>query len=301
MAGRILAHVAQRAVDTAGEQDHEHDGHATATLLDQIAQSRDLFAQALRGSDIDPDQFVSNALNLVQQDLLDPDKKTKIFEAQPESVIGALLNCAQYGLRPGPFKEAWIIPKRKRGGIVMAEFQAHYRGLQRMAQAHPEVLRITTRVVYERDLFAVEEGTINRLTYEPLIGSVKDRGSRVVFFSLAMLANGESPFVWWHDKDMTNFRDKFVKAGERSPWFDPYGYDAMGRKTVLLRLLDEIPRQTRLVDLIAVDGTVRRDLDPAAPGYQVGERLEDQEDDVPPEPDLVDLDAAASGGASQQS
>jgi recombination protein RecT len=211
-------------------------------------------------------------------------------------VIGALLNCAQYGLRPGPFKEAWIIPKKKRGGVMMAEFQAHYRGLQRMAQAHPEVLRITTRVVYERDVFAVEEGTVNRLTYEPRIGSMKDRGNRVAFFSLAKLANGETPFIWWHDKDVTNFRDYVVKAGERSPWRDGYGYDAMGRKTVLLRLLDEIPRQTRLVDLIAVDGTVRRDLDPSAPGYEVGERLDDQEDELPPEPEPVDLDTAAPGG-----
>jgi recombination protein RecT len=285
--GRITEAVADRA---ATEQEQ---GQATATLLDAIVNAEPLFTTALNGTDIDPVQFVSNAVNVVKQDLLDPDKKTKIIECDQGSVIGALLNCAQYGLRPGPFKEAWIIPKKKRGGAVLAEFQAHYRGLQRMALAHPEIDRITTRVVYEADVFDVEEGSVNRLIYRPKVGPLAARGPRVAFFSLAKLTNGETPFVWWHDTYMTAFRDKFIKA-EKSPWFDGYGYDTMGRKTVLLRLLDEIPRSSRLVDLVAVDGTVRRDLDPGLPGYEVGERIDDQEFDNVPEPEPIDLDAEAA-------
>jgi recombination protein RecT len=291
--GRIAEAVADRAAT------EEAQGQATATLLDAIVESESLFAAALHGSDIDPVQFVSNAVNVVKQDLLDPDKRTKIIECDQESVIGALLNCAQYALRPGPFKEAWIIPKKKRGGAVLAEFQAHYRGLQRMALAHPEVDRITTRVVYEADEFDVEEGTVNRLIYRPKVGPLAARGQRVAFFSLAKLTNGETPFVWWHETYMTSFRDKFVKAGEKSPWFDAYGFDTMGRKTVLLRLLDEIPRQSRLVDLVAVDGTVRRDLNPAKPGYEVGEHIDDQEFDNLPEQEPINLDAEAERGADR--
>jgi recombination protein RecT len=287
--GRITTAVAERAAT------EEEQGQATATLLDAIVKAEPLFTTALNGTDIDPVQFVSNAVNVVKQDLVDPDKKMKIIECEQESVIGALLNCAQYGLRPGPFKEAWIIPKKKRGGAVLAEFQAHYRGLQRMALAHPEIDRITTRVVHEADVFDVEEGSVNRLIYRPKIGPLAARGPRVAFFALAKLTNGETPFVWWHDTYVTSFRDKFVKAGEKSPWFDAYGYDTMGRKTVLLRLLDEIPRLSRLVDLVAVDGTVRRDLDPATPGYEVGERIDDQEFDNVPEQGAIDLDAADVG------
>jgi recombination protein RecT len=282
-----------RIADAAAEQDAaaELDGQTALDLLDMIAQSRELLTTALRGTDIDPEQFVSNAINLVKQDLIDPSKKTKLIECVPESIIGALLNCAQYGLRPGPFKEAWIIP-RKRSGTVLAEFQAHYRGLQRMALAHPDVDRITTRVVFEADRFAVQEGTVNRLDYEPKVAPYKERGARRVFFALAILTNGESPFVWWHDQDMANFRDKYIKA-TASPWYDSYGYQEMGRKTVLLRLLDEIPRLNRLVDLVAVDGTVRRDLNPDVQGYEVGERIDEDQADGPVEPDPVDLDAEA--------
>jgi len=288
--GRITEAVAERAAT------EEEQGQATATLLDAIVNAEQLFATALNGTDIEPAQFVSNAVNVVKQDLLDPDKKTKIIECDQGSVIGALLNCAQYGLRPGPFKEAWIIPKKKRGGAVLAEFQAHYRGLQRMALAHPEIDRITTRVVYEADVFDVEEGSVNRLIYRPKVDSREARGRRRAFFSLAKVTNGETPFVWWHDTVMTAFRDKFIKAGTASPWFDGYGYETMGRKTVLLRLLDEIPRSSRLVDLVAVDGTVRRDLDPSLPGYEVGERIDDQEFDVP-EQEPIDLDAEAARAA----
>ena len=281
--GRITQAVAEQAgADTAQAQN-------TATLLETIVASESLFATALNGTDIDPVQFVSNAINVVKQDLRDPDKPLKIIEAEPDSVIGALLNCAQYGLRPGTFKEAWIIPKMRRG-VVLAEFQAHYRGLQRMAQAHPDVLRVTTRVVHEHDEFTVSEGSNMYLKFEPKVDSRSARGRRIAFFTLAVLSNDETPFVWWHDADMVAFRDRFVKA-KRGPWYDAYGFEAMGRKTVLLRLLDEIPRQNRLVDLVAVDGTVRRDLNPATPGYEVGERIDDNDTEgTPPEPQPINLD-----------
>lgn len=282
--GRIADAVAEQAALA------EAQGQSAATLIDTITGSEALFAAALHGSDIDPVQFVSNAVNVVRQDLLDPEKKLKIIECEPESVIGALLNCAQYALRPGPFKEAWIIPKMKRG-VVLAEFQAHYRGLQRMALAHPQVDRITTRLAYELDVFEVEEATVNRLTHRPKIAPRAARGPRLAFFSLAKLVNGETPFVWWHDSDMTNFRDKYVKS-DKSPWYDGYGYVTMGLKTVLLRLLDEIPRQSRLADLVAVDGTVRRDLNPETPGYEVAERIaDDEETEGLAEQEPIDLDA----------
>lgn len=277
----------------------EERGQATADLLDAIVKSEALFATALSGTDIDPAQFVSNAVNVVKQDLLDPDKKTKIIECEPGSVIGALLNCAQHGLRPGPFKEAWIIPKHKRNGAVLAEFQAHYRGLQRMALAHPEVDRIVTCVVYKGDTFDVEQGSTNQLIHRPKIVPLAERGERLAFYALAKLTNGETPFVWWHDTVVTAFRDKYVnvKARDRSPWFDAYAYETMGRKTLLLQLLYDLPRPSRLVELVAVDGTVRRDLNPARPGYEVSERIDDHEFDGVPEPEPIDLDAevAANG------
>jgi recombination protein RecT len=302
--GRIAAAVAENMAAT------DRQGQATFELLETIEQSRELFAAALSGTDIDPDQFVSNAVNVVKQDLLDPSKKTKLVECVPDSVIGALINCAHYGLRPGPFKEAWIIPRerggtvsgddassKRRGGIVLAEFQAHYRGLQRMALAHPEVDRLTTRVVYQNDRFEVQEGSVNRLLYVPKVLSLKERGQRRAFFALASLTNGETPFVWWHDLDMVAFRTRFVKA-RNSPWFDGYGFNEMGRKTMLLRLLDEIPRQSRLVDLVAVDGTVRRNTDPDVPGYEVGEHVDnEQEMELPVEPAPVDLDAESQDDA----
>lgn len=272
--------------------DGEH-GAATEHLLKEIAAAQPRFDAALTGTELDPTQFISNAVNVIRQDLLDPDKKTKIIECVPESVIGALLNCAQHGLRPGPFKEAWLIPKRKRDGAVLCEFQAHYRGLLRMALAHPDICLIETEVAYKADKFIPKKGSAGQLIYEPKVAPLLERGPRVAFYALAKLVNGQTPYVWWHDADMAAFRNKFIRAGDRSPWYDGYGYTAMGKKTMLLRLLDEIPRLQRLIELVAIDGTVRRDIDPATPGHEVSEHVDDEEPIEVTEPDVPNLDELA--------
>lgn len=265
---------------------------AVGSQADQIAKEFPLFADirtaepefasALAGTGLNPAQFVTNAINQISMDMLRPDPGTKIIECQPESVIGALLNCAQMGLRPGPFDEAWIIPRARK-----AEFHANYKALRRLALEHPEVHRITAQLVRTEDDFDVLEGTENYLRFKPKLLPNKDRGKVRIFFALAKMANGEHQFVWWHTNDMATFRNQFGSKSKSSPWYDAsgYGYNRMGLKTVLLRLLDELPRSPKVSELIAADGTVRTDLNPAKRGYEVGER---EDTDVDPEP--VDLD-----------
>lgn len=256
---------------------------AQSTVFDDIRAAESSFTQALTGTGIDPAQFVANAVNYITADLLRPDRGTKIAECLPETIIGALLNCAQMGLRPGPFDEAWIIPRAGK-----AEFHANYKALRRLALDHPDVHRITAQLVREKDFFTVEDGTEHILAFRPLLAPNTERGPVKFFFALAKLANGEHQYVWWHTNDMASFRDEFGSKAASSPWRagSGYGYNRMGLKTVLLRLLDELPRSPKLSDLLATDGTVRTNLNPVLPGHQVGER---QDADLDPEP--VDLDA----------
>lgn len=259
--------------------DAMHAEQAPTTILDDIRAAEDSFAQALTDTGIDPAAFVANAVNYVTNDLMRVDTSTKIAECQPDTVIGALLNCAQMGLRPGPFNEAWIIPRKGK-----AEFHANYKGLRRLALEHPDVFRITAQTVREKDHFDVEEGTTNYLTFKPKKIPNAERGPVKYFFALAKMANGETPFIWWHTNDMALFRNQFASDSKFSPWRTNWGYLRMGVKTVLLRLLDELPRAKKLVDLAAIDGTVRTDLDPGKDGYLVSNR---EDDDLEP----VDLDS----------
>ncbi|HEY3692095.1 MAG TPA: recombinase RecT [Pseudonocardiaceae bacterium] len=254
------------------------------TIFDEIRARQDSFAQALTDTGIDPAAFVENAVNYVRTDMLRTDSGKKIAECDADSVIGALLNCAQMGLRPGAFDEAWIIP---RGG--KAAFHANYKALRRLALEHPSVLRIEAEAVRQNDEFEMQKGSNNILLFKEKLAPNSERGGVKYFYALAKMANGESHFRWMHTDDMAQFARMYGGGGASSQWKSGYGYVRMGVKTILLRLLDELPRAKKLIELSALDGTVRTDLNPAAPGYEVSAHDEDSLDTA----DLVDLDALA--------
>ncbi len=153
----------------------------------------------------------------------------KLRQCTKESIYLGLIACAVTGLEPGALKgEAYLVPYKNKG-VMEATFQRGYKGVIKMALRSRGVRSIRSNVVYEGDLFDVDEGTANSIVHRPNFGS---RGKEIIAaYAIAKLANGESVFEVMDRADL----DAVRKAGSDSPaWRD--WPDQMMRKAPIHRL-----------------------------------------------------------------
>jgi phage RecT family recombinase len=139
----------------------------------------------------------------------------KLRQCTKESIYLGLIACAVTGLEPGALKgEAYLVPYRNKG-VMEATFQRGYKGVIKMALRSRFVKSIRANVVYEGDIFDVDEGTANTIVHRPQFGN---RGKEIVAaYAIAKLANGESIFRVMDREDLEAVR----KAGSDSPaWRD---------------------------------------------------------------------------------
>jgi recombination protein RecT len=175
------------------------------------------------------------------------------------SVLGALMTCAQLGLRPGVLGQAWIIPFKGKGQLVIG-----YQGLIALAQRSGDIASISARIVYEGDHFDYEYGLNDRLVHRPTDG---DRGEAIAYYCVVKSTRGG---VYWEvisKRAAEVHRDKFAMAKTREgkiigPWADHF--DAMALKTIVMKVLKYSPRSTELFSAIAADESVRVDVSPTA-------------------------------------
>lgn len=153
----------------------------------------------------------------------------KLRQCTKESIYLGLIACAVTGLEPGALKgEAYLVPYKNKG-VMEATFQRGYKGVIKMALRSRSVKSIRSNVVYESDIFDVDEGTANSIVHRPNFGN---RGKEIIAaYAIAKLANGESVFEVMDRDDLEAVR----KAGSDSPaWRD--WPDQMMRKAPIHRL-----------------------------------------------------------------
>lgn len=153
----------------------------------------------------------------------------KLRQCTKESIYLGLIACAVTGLEPGALKgEAYLVPYKNKG-VMEATFQRGYKGVIKMALRSRSVKSIRSNVVYESDVFEVDEGTANSIVHRPNFGN---RGKEIIAaYAIAKLANGESVFEVMDRDDLEAVR----KAGSDSPaWRD--WPDQMMRKAPIHRL-----------------------------------------------------------------
>jgi len=167
-------------------------------------------------------------LRFTLRDMAD-ERGEKLRQCTKESIYLGLIACAVTGLEPGALKgEAYLVPYKNKG-VMEATFQRGYKGVIKMALRSRGVRSIRSNVVYEGDLFEVDEGTANSIVHRPNFGN---RGKEIIAaYAIAKLANGESVFEVMDRDDL----DAVRKAGSDSPaWRD--WPDQMMRKAPIHRL-----------------------------------------------------------------
>lgn len=248
------------------------------TARDLVIEMEPQFRRALPGH-IDAGRFTRLALTALRT-------VPKLAECSGESILAGLTQAAQLGLEIDAVRgQAYLIPRwNKKTRRNEASFQVGYKGLIDLAGRGGITVR--ARDVCTADLFQVEDGLEPILRHVPELK--KDRGDAWAYFAVATFPDrAEREFLVMSRAEVQKHRDKFApryNGNVVGPWVEHF--DAMARKTLILRLLGQLPLPVELADAIAFED-VPLDVTPDDP-------------ELPPAPaeEAEPLGRARSGGTA---
>lgn len=167
-----------------------------------------------------------------------------LLDCTPESVLLAVMQCAQLGLEPNtPLGLAYLIPfdntktRRKE-----CQFIPGYRGLVKLAHQSGDIADLRSRVVYEGDEFHVEYGLTEKLVHVPAMSSGKRE--IIAAYAVATLKSSAIP----HIEVMTRAEIDAIRSRSRSGNSGPWSTDfaEMARKTLIRRICKGLPLSVEL-------------------------------------------------------
>lgn len=206
----------------------------------------------------DSDQIVADAIQMLEAN-------PRLRECDGMTVLGGLVTISQLNLRPGVLGEAWLIPMRNQGKMK-ATLVIGYQGYLKLAYNSDQIKHVESRVVYEGDVFDFSFNN-EQLVHKP--DFTKPKGRPIAFYAVVHLANGhthvERPYTM---PEMEEHRDKFAMAKKKDgtvvgPWVA--NFEAMARKTMILRALKYLPKSISYQTAEVVDSTVRSNVENKAP------------------------------------
>jgi recombination protein RecT len=225
------------------------------TLSQQIKTMEHQFALAApRG--MEAAQLVRDALTCLRQ-------TPKLAECEPTSVLGALMTCAQLGLRPGVLGHAWVLPywdgKARR---LNAQLVIGYQGLVDLAHRSGKIASLVARAVHANDHFDIAYGLADTLVHRPAMTG--PRGDVTGYYAVVKLTTGGAAFWYMTRDEMVEWRDRYAPKNRDGAVVGPWksDFDAMGMKTCVRQLAKWMPKSTELAVALAADESVRVDVTP---------------------------------------
>lgn len=246
-----MSNLTQRA---HGDVERRPEGQ---TLAGQIRQMEEQFALAMPKG-MEAAQLVRDALTCLKQ-------TPKLAECTPQSVLGSLMTCAQLGLRPGVLGHAWVLPYwDSKSRSYQAQLIVGYKGYVELAYRSGQIASIVGRTVYEGDTWDVEYGLDEKLVHRPALTG--NREKPVAHYAVVKMANGGSSFWVMTEDEMQAWKKRYAPTNKSGDVVGPWksDYEAMARKTTLLRLAAWMPKSTELAYAMEIDNGVRTNVDPSA-------------------------------------
>ena len=211
--------------------DNSFQGILTKQLTSQFKA-----IQSLVPKHVTPERLCRIGLNAVS-------RNPKLMECSPETIVGAVVNCASLGLEPNLLGHAYIVPFYNSSSKKMeAQMQIGYKGALDLIRRTGQVSTISAHEVYEGDKFEYAYGLEEKLIHVP---SGEDDENKIThFYACYKLKDGGSGFVVMTRAQMDKHRDKFTKSKTKQgtvfgPWKDHYV--SMALKTVILKLIKYMP------------------------------------------------------------
>lgn len=183
---------------------------------------------------------------------------TQLQQADPMSLMGAIMVSAQLGLEPNtPLGQCYIIPYRdNKKNMINAQFQMGYKGLIDLAHRSGQYRKLTARIVDKADKFEYEYGLDERLIHVP---AAKPSGEKVYYYAVYELENGGRSFTVWSHQQVLEHAQKYSQSFDKqkkefrygSAWRD--SFDSMACKTVLIDLLRYAPKSVEVQKAVDAD------------------------------------------------
>jgi len=215
------------------------------TLIEQLKPQ---IARALPRH-MDADRLARIALTVIRQ-------QPQLAGASPESLLGALMTCAQLGLEPGPLGHAWLVPFRNsKTGTTEITFIPGYRGLIELARRSGQVSTVAARVVRDTDDFDYAYGLDQYLKHKPHPDAT---GKTTHVYAVVKYKDGSNDFEVMTRNEVEAVRAR-SKASKSGPWVTDW--DEMAKKTAIRRLSKRMPMSVELAQALAQDERVRTEVD----------------------------------------
>ena len=204
--------------------------------------------QKVLPSVVTPEQFLRLTLNALNN-------TPHLAECTMTSFYGAVMQCAQLGLKPNVNGEAYLIPfKNRKKGVYECQFIAGYKGLMLLARRSGEIANIDAQTVYENDTFDISYGFEPVLVHKPYLKG--DRGKPFGFYATVILKDGGKSAHFMTVSDAEKYGRKYSKAYNDSPW--QTDFEAMAKKSCLRQVLKYAPMSTDVDTAVERDGKVLR-------------------------------------------
>lgn len=197
-------------------------------------------------SNIVPDEMC--AKRLIRLFYVELSNNKDLNKCSVDSICGAIMCCAQYGLEPGIAGMVYLIPRwDKDTRTTKLTVNLGYRGMVEMAYRTGLVSTIKAFTVYENDEFSIELGNNDNIIHKRKIGN---KGKSVGYYAIITMKDGEKHFDFMDIEDIEKIRAR-SKTPDYGPWVTDY--DQMALKSVIRRILKLAPTSVRLNSAISFD------------------------------------------------
>jgi len=227
--------------------------------------------ESILPDDIDPKVFASVCKRAMQttRNLMDCAKEN------PQSVLNALIECAQDGLMPDGKQAALVCFKNRRNNNYDLTYMPMLRGVIDRLHKSAMIKDISLKMVFEGDFFERHEGDNARYEHKP---TNNPTGDPIGVYGLVNTTNGGTYRDWMPQCEIMKLKNAaIVKVGGaknsyRTPWCGDFEYE-MWKKSVLKRMSKILP----------ISSSDRRMLDRDNLLYDIGaEELKPQERVIQP-------------------
>lgn len=169
----------------------------------------------------------------------------RLQQADPMSLVGAIMRSAKLGLEPG--LDAHLVPFRNnKANRTEVQMIPDYRGLMTLARRGGEIVRFEAQAVYSGDDFDFQFGTNQFLHHKPR----GQTNNLTHVWALAEFKDGSQQFDVMDKEDVDRIK-KRSRASSDGPWVTDY--DEMAKKTVIRRLSKQLPRSIELREAVRMD------------------------------------------------
>lgn len=187
-----------------------------------------------------------------------------LAQCTPESLLVALMEAAQLGLEPNtPLDHAALVPLRnKHTGHYEAEFWPMYKGLIELASRSFGLRSARAVPIYEGEKYEIVEGLHPTITHTP---NIANRGPDkiVLVYAVAQIPGGDPAWDWMSKAEIEQIRRR-SRAANDGPWVTDY--TQMAKKTVLRRLLTQLPLSSAAQEFLRHDEAKTGDAQAALGG-----------------------------------